>query len=96
MGQRPTALALVPADGDPAWSKMLRHGLVVGQYPAGSPCLAAHTLHGWQDCTNRRPISLVLFPRAAGASAVQLATRFTLERDVRITGSFVYALAEGG
>ena len=96
MGQRPTALALVPADGDPAWSKMLKHGLVVGQYPAGSPCLSAHTLHGWQDCTNRRPLSLVLFPRAAGARVVRLATRFTLERAVRLPGSFIYALAEGG
>ena len=27
---------------------------------------------------------------------MQLATRFTLERDVRLPGSFVYALAEGG
>lgn len=72
MGQRPTALALVPADGDPAWAKMLKHGLVVGHYPAGSPCLSAHTVAGWRDCTNKRPLSLVLFPRAAGARAVQL------------------------
>ena len=93
---RPTALALVPADGDPAWSKMLRHGLVVGGYPAGSPCLSAHTLSGWADCTNRRPLLLVLFPRAAGARTVQLASRFQLEREVRSPGSFVYALAEGG
>ena len=63
MKGRPTALALVPADGDPAWAKMLRHGLVVGGYPAGSPCLSAHTLSGWTDCTNRRPLLLVLFPR---------------------------------
>ena len=129
MGQRPTALALVPADGDPAWAKMLKHGLVVGHYPAGSPCLSAHTVSGWRDCTNRRPLSLVLFPRAAGARTVQLASpfalrselrretasvvkggsspasaarvtqlasRFGLERDVRLPGSFVYALAEGG
>ena len=145
MGKRPTALALVPADGDPAWAKMLKHGLVIGHYPAGSPCLSAHTVSGWRDCTNRRPLSLVLFPRAAGARAVQLASpfalkseahapqaspfslksetrvpraspfalrsevsvaaearvvrlasHFALERDVRLAGSFVYALAEGG
>ena len=154
MGKRPTALVLVPADGDPAWAKMLKHGLVVGHYPAGSPCLSAHTVSGWRDCTNRRPLSLVLFPRAAGARTVQLASpfalksahtgsltspfalksevqrasdlaargvarasgsaasgvtstagvaraeklasRFQLERDARLPGSFVYALAEGG
>ncbi len=62
----------VPADGDPAWAKMLKHGLVVGHYPAGSPCISAHTVSGWRDCTNRRPLSLVLFPRAAGARTVRL------------------------
>jgi hypothetical protein len=33
---------------------------------------------------------------AAAACAVQLASRFGLERDTRLPGSFVYALAEGG
>ena len=52
MGQRPTALALVPADGDPAWAKMLKHGLVVGHYPAGSRQRGAggakrHEGEGW-------------------------------------------------
>jgi hypothetical protein len=40
MGRKPIALALVPSDGDPAWAKMLRHGLVVGSFAAGSPCLS--------------------------------------------------------
>jgi hypothetical protein len=83
MGERPTALALVPSDGDPAWAKMLKHGLVVGHYPAGSPCLSAHTVSGWRDCTNRRPLSLVLFPRAAGARAVPVASPFALRSEVR-------------
>ena len=83
MGERPTALALVPSDGDPAWAKMLKHGLVVGHYPAGSPCLSAHTVSGWRDCTNRRPLSLVLFPRAAGARVVQLASPFALRSEVQ-------------
>jgi hypothetical protein len=33
---------------------------------------------------------------ASAARVTQLASRFGLERDVRLPGSFVYALAEGG
>lgn len=96
MGRKPIALALVPSDGDPAWAKMLRHGLVVGSFAAGSPCLSSRTLSGWSDCANRRPLSLVLFPRAAGARVRQVERNFELERAALVPGSFVYALAQGG
>ena len=45
----------------------MRHGSVVGELPACSGILEAHSPSGWQPIVARRPSLIVSFPRAAGA-----------------------------
>ena len=96
MGERTTAVALVPADGDPAWSKMLRHGTIVGRFESGCPCLEAASLSGWDPCDTRRPLALVLFPRAAGSMVARLSEAEGRRSRRCLPGSFVYALSKSG
>lgn len=62
------AVALVPAEGGEMWNSMLRHGLRIGCFEAGSAGLEAHGARGWHACPFRRRTQVVLFPRAAGAT----------------------------
>jgi hypothetical protein len=82
IGQRSTAVALVPDDDDGAWAQLLRHGMVVGRWEAGSPCLEANELGSWVPRRALRPSCLVLFPRAAGAHGTRGGWRAQMERAV--------------
>ena len=60
------ALALVPDDDAPAWSRLMRHGVVVGRLEEGSAALEMNVLGAWQPCQVQRPMRFVVFPRTAG------------------------------
>ena len=91
-----SAVALVPDDGSAAWSSMMKHGLVVGRWESGGPCLEANELGKWLPVVTRRPSCLVLFPRAAGAAPKRLANADGSRAAIAMAGSYVYAMAEGG
>ena len=61
------ALAMVPDDDRPAWSKMMRHGRVVARWGEGEPILDVNILGSWRPGLTKRPMCLVVFPRADGA-----------------------------
>ena len=65
---RTRALALVPVPDGEQWASMLRHGTIVGRLRKGDPGLELNVLGRWRPSTFRRPMLLVLFPRAAGAT----------------------------
>ena len=61
------ALAMVPDDDRPAWFKMMRHGRVIARWGEGEPILDVNTLGSWHPGLTKRPMCLVVFPRADGA-----------------------------
>ena len=61
------ALAMVPDDDRPAWFKMMRHGRVIARWGEGEPVLDINTLGAWHPGLTKRPMCLVVFPRADGA-----------------------------
>ena len=65
---RTRALALVPKPSGEKWASMLRHGTVVGSFGAGDSGLEANVSGKWHESSFRRPMLLVLFPRAAGVT----------------------------
>ena len=78
-----TALALVPDDDAPAWSKLLRHGLVVGRVARGEgKCLEVNSLGEWRPCIVQRPMRFVIFPRAAGAMVKRV--QLTVDQGIEI------------
>ena len=66
-------VACLPDDGDAGWAPMLKHGVVVGRYAAGSPCLELNSFGHWVPTRARRPMRVVLFPRAAGSTPRRVA-----------------------
>ena len=65
--QQVEAIAVVPQPASAAWGKLLRHGRVVGELPAGVGNREAHTPNGWMPLAAHQPALIVSFPRAAGA-----------------------------
>jgi hypothetical protein len=65
---RRVAVAMVPTEGGEQWNKMLRHGICIGRYDAGSSGVEECRRGEWVPTSFRRPTQLVLFPRAAGAT----------------------------
>ena len=61
------AVAIVPSPPSESWGKLLRHGSVIGELPAGDGILEAHSPNGWLPIIARRPALIVSFPRAAGS-----------------------------
>ena len=66
MGGHARALALVPDDDSAPWSKLMKHGMVIGRLPAGSPAIDMNVLGQWRPADVLRPARLVVFPRSAG------------------------------
>ena len=66
------ALAMVPDDDRPAWFKMMRHGRVIARWGEGEPILDINLLGSWQPGLTKRPMCLVVFPRADGAAPRRL------------------------
>ena len=60
-------VVLLPVDETAAWNKLLKHGRVVGRWEGGEHDLEHRVLGTWRPTPFRRPMQLVLFPRAAGS-----------------------------
>ena len=61
------AVVVVPDDGSPKWSTLLKHGLIIGRLSAGASGLEMNDLGTWRPRTLSRPVRVVLFPRSSGA-----------------------------
>ena len=96
MAAHTCAVALVPDDSSAAWSTMLRHGLILGRWEQGAPCLEANELGQWLPVRTHRPSCLVLFPRAAGAAPRRLAEASGERLLTAMPGSYAYAMAADG
>ena len=68
-----TSVALVPRPSGERWNTLMKHGVVIGRFGRDSACFEMSTMGSWRSCGARRPMVLVLFPRAAGASPRPLA-----------------------
>ena len=75
-GSRRRAVALVPLEGGEQWNKMLRHGICIGRFDAGSRGVEESRRGAWVPSAFRRPSQLVLFPRAAGATPRRLSLSY--------------------
>ena len=64
--------ALVPTPSGQGWGKLLKHGRVLRSWDEGELELETCMLGRWVPTRSRRPMSLVAFPRAAGAFTLPL------------------------
>ena len=58
-------VALVPDDERPAWNSLMRYGRVMGRIGSGEEALLVSEGSVWRPATTRRPMRVVVFPRAA-------------------------------